>query len=173
MWKMKNDELRLVAYLRGGAARMGVFISTLVLLAMPTVSYAHDTFPQSCEPVVMAYAVLRDRNDANGVAELFAEGATFKLREDKFVGLVAIRERIAAGEGGPNFLHMMSSIHISESSPGKASGISYAAIYTAPPGPTPSSEFKLAAMGEYQDEFVETPMGCRIKSREFVITYQP
>lgn len=144
------------------------------LSAILLASQAHSTpWWEACRQTVLDYAYYRDRPDADGVAALFTDDATFTLGADKFVGREAIRARIQAGVQGPVFRHMMSTIKIMPVNEREARGVSYAAVYSGAAGPLPVVVADFLALGEYHDEFVRQGKACKIRSREFVQVIVP
>ena len=147
-------------------------LSACLVAITPSVGVA-DAWPDACEAVVLDYAYYRDRPDADAVANLFTEDAVLQVLGREYAGRKAIHDRIVAGEGGPVFRHMMSTIRIFPVDGDLATGVSYVTVYSAPgeDGPVPVESF--AAVGEYHDEFVRTESGCKIKRRDFVPVFVP
>ena len=138
-------------------------------LVLPTFAFADSDAVRACTQLVTDYAFYRDRPDANGVANLFAEDATFTLMGTSFSGREAIRKRVEGGVGGPVFRHMMSTINIEVDGSGdSARGISYVTVYQGSPDPTPQPMTAPMAIGEYHDKFVKTATGWKIAERNFV-----
>lgn len=127
----------------------------------------NETAVRECTQLVTDYAFYRDRPDAEGVANLFTEDAVFHLMGAKFEGRSAIRERVAAGIGGPVFRHMMSTVNIRVDG-ASATGVSYVTVYQGVAGDTPQSMAQPMAIGEYHDRFVRTKSGWKIAERNFV-----
>ena len=155
--------------------KTAVIALTLVLsVLLPVSAMAHDEMTTACENLVLDYAYYRDRPDADGVAALFTEDATFTLSGDVWKGREAIRKRIAAGVGGPVFRHMMSTIRIERVDASTAKGVSYATVYSAPAGELPRPVKDFAALGEYHDVFKKAADGrWRIAKREFIMVMVP
>lgn len=85
-----------------GMIRSGCLLACC-LSATLLASQAHAApWWEACRQTVLDYAYYRDRPDADGVAALFTDDATFTLGADKFVGREAIRARIQAGVQGPD-----------------------------------------------------------------------
>jgi hypothetical protein len=143
----------------------------LVLLIWSMPVHAHDAV-QACTDLVLDYAYYRDRPDPVGFASVFAENATLTVMGETYKGRQAIGERLQGAGRGPSFRHLMSTIRIFPIDELHATGVSYVTVYTAPHGATEVEGF--AGIGEYHDEFVLTPAGWKIASREFkpVYTYR-
>lgn len=149
---------------------LGVSVGLLVCVQAPAVQ-AHDDWLDDCRQTVLDYAYYRDRPDASGVANLFTEQGSFKIGSDVFQGREAISSRVAAG--GPVFRHMMSTIKIQAVSESKATGVSYAAVYSGVSDTLPVTVTSFLAIGEYHDEFTRQGNSCRISRREFVSVMLP
>ncbi len=143
-----------------------------VLLLHAPVSLA-DPVSEACRALVLDYAYYRDRPDADAVAELFTEDATLSVLGQQYVGREAIRARIRAGEDGPLFRHLMSTIRIFPGDDDHATGVSYVTVYSAPAGALPRPVTAFAGVGEYHDKFVRTAAGWRIQQRDFVLVLSP
>ena len=152
-------------------------VAALLMLACPwmasSAAVAEEDWSAACAQTVVDYAYYRDRPDADGVAELFAEHGEFIIAADKFVGREAIRERIKAAQGGPVFRHLMSTSKIFALDENRAKGVSYATVYAGPAGTLPVVVSEFAALGEYHDEFVREGAECKFQRREFVSVMQP
>ena len=149
-----------------------VLVGVIILLAGP-VARGHDGPIAACETLVMNYAYHRDRADAEAVGALFTKDATLTIGADSWKGRDRIIERVRQGIGGPVFRHLMSTIHIELVDARHARGVSYATVYSAPPGNLPRTQEKFLAIGEYHDNFVLTDAGWRIAQREFKIVMVP
>ena len=151
-----------------------------VLLLMISSAYAAQgpapdfgTITTACRDLVLDYAFYRDRPDADAVADLFTHDAEFVIQGQTFRGREEIRTRIVRGQGGPVFRHLMSTIRIFPENAQHARGVSYATVYSAPPGTQPLSLQSPAAVGEYHDEFELTQDGWKIRRREFFAVFVP
>lgn len=129
---------------------------------------------EACTQLVVDYAFYRDRPDADGVAELFSEDATFTLLGTEFKGREAIRARVAAGVGGPVFRHLISTINIRLSEDEReARGVTYVTVYQGQSETLPQTLRKPMVIGEYHDRFVQTGVGWKIAERVFVPVFLP
>ena len=146
----------------------------LVVLVFPIFVYADAVYEKeaairACTQLVTDYAYHRDRAEADHVAALFTEDAPFTLFGNTFAGREAIRQRVAAGKGGPVFRHMMSTTKIILDESGeRATGVAYVAVYQGSAEATPQSVPVEPAIGEYHDKFVKTEEGWKIEERNFV-----
>ena len=142
----------------------------LGLLLLPSFGLAgdHDAAVRECTQLVTDYAYFRDRPDADRVAALFTDDAKFSLMGTHFNGREAIRKRVAAGQGGPVFRHMMSTIKIQVAATGdQATGVSYVTVYQGSAEALPQGMLAPMAIGEYHDQFVKTDQGWKIATRTF------
>jgi uncharacterized protein (TIGR02246 family) len=140
---------------------------TLILTAgFPLVSLADDALEQ-CRQRVMDYAYYWDQSDAQGLAQVFTEDATLTLGGKTFSGREAIVERMLAGKDGPILRHLVTTVKISATAEGTATGVSYVTVYAAErvdEGLPSVAGFAL--IGEYHDTYRLMPDGCRIAERE-------
>lgn len=129
----------------------------------------HKDAVSACTQLVTDYAFYRDRPDPEGVAQLFTEDAQFSLMGSVFSGREAIRDRVAAGVGGPVFRHMISTINIEPAATGdRATGVTYVTVYQGKDDALPQAMSVPMAIGEYHDRFERTAEGWRIAERNFV-----
>lgn len=145
----------------------------LALLPIAAVGDIRLGIERACTDLVLDYAYFRDRQDADAVAELFTADAVLQVLGQDYVGKEAIRARIAQGQGGPVFRHMMSTIRIFIDDDGHARGVSYVTVYSAAAGELPRPLGAPLGVGEYHDRFVYTDAGWKIQHREFVPVFMP
>ncbi len=126
-----------------------------------------------CRSLVLDYAYYRDRPNAGAVANLFTKDAQLTVLGQTYFGREAIRKRVQAGQGGPIFRHMMSTIRVFVESAQSATGVSYVTVYSHSPGDLPRPIDTPLAVGEYHDVFVRTQAGWKIKERTFVPVFMP
>lgn len=128
---------------------------------------------EECRDRVMDYAYYWDHGDTEGLSDVFTEDATLKLGGETFSGQKAIVERMARSAPGPEIRHLMSTVRITGSADGGASGVSYVTVYMAPAPDQGLPEVDgFALIGEYHDEFRITPDGCRIAARTLVPVFR-
>ncbi|NKB98174.1 MAG: hypothetical protein GKR90_06720 [Pseudomonadales bacterium] len=128
----------------------------------------------ACTKLVTDYAFYRDRPDADAVAILFTADATMDLFGQKFAGREAIRDRIAAGVGGPVYRHFISTINIEVSANGRSAiGVTYVVVYRGDESELPQTLTEPVAIGEYHDQFQRTRDGWKIAARVFVPVFLP
>lgn len=143
------------------------------LCALPLdAALAHESTEAACRALVEAYAYHRDRLDADAAASLFTEHARLDIMGEQFKGREAIRQRLLAARGGPLTRHMLSTVHIQQTGPQQARGVSYVTIYQAPPAAQrPQAQARAQAevriIGEYHDGFELTADGWKIADRRF------
>ena len=150
----------------------GVFAAVLVCALTPATAAGHETPAQSmeaaCRSLVLDYAYYRDRYDAEGYANLFAEDATLSVLGVDYVGRAAIKERMLNDAAKPVSHHHMSTIKIIPVDATTATGVSYVTVYVEPASDRlPVTTRGFTALGEYHDRFVKTADGWKIARREF------
>ena len=127
----------------------------------------------ACRSLILDYAYYRDRPDADAVADLFTEDAQLRVLGQTYAGRQAIYKRVQAGQGGPVFRHMMSTIRVFVVDSQSAKGVSYVTVYSQATGELPRPLDTPLAVGEYHDVFVHTDAGWKIKERTFVPVFMP
>ena len=158
-----------------GCAANNLAPPALARSAQPSQSAAwqQDTIA-ACTALVLDYAVFRDQGDVEGYVELFSPDASLTILGPTIRGQEAIRARIGDAVNGQRSRHLMSTIRITPVDENRATGVSYATIYT---GPRPDSESVpisvpgFTAIGDYVDEFVRTDAGWRISKRTLEIQF--
>lgn len=141
------------------------FLMLSSALSLPAA--AENSMEDACKALIMDYAIHRDHKNVDDYAALFTDDAKLSVLGDVRIGRAAIRERLAQASG--TTVHLMSTIRITRKSADTASGISYATIYTAPPGDGPHAVPGFAGIGEYHDTFQLTADGWRISERVLVM----
>jgi len=121
----------------------------------------------ACRELVMRYAMARDQLADEAFAELFTDDATLLVGGQQIRGHAQLRARLAPGAGAPDTTHLMSSVVIDPQTSTTASGLSYVSVYVAQPTQETPAAARLAAVGEYRDQFRLTEDGWRIARREF------
>lgn len=150
--------------------RLRLALGLILLFAAPT-GYA-DEIHDACSALVISYAQYRDNYDAVSFAELFTEDGVLIIGANRWNGRDAIRARIESLDSRTTIRHHMSSIRITRIDEDHATGVSYAVIYSAPPG---SNEISGPALiGDYVDQYVRTEDGWKISHRELksIFNYQ-
>lgn len=154
-----------------------LWLSLCLLAGATQLTYAAEESRgaiDACTQLVMDYAFYRDRPDADAVANLFTADATMDLFGQKFAGREAIRDRIAAGVGGPIYRHFVSTINVEVSEDARsASGVTYVIVYRGDESELPQTLTEPVAIGEYHDQFQQTPDGWKIAARVFVPVFLP
>ncbi|MDX1490790.1 MAG: nuclear transport factor 2 family protein [Pseudohongiellaceae bacterium] len=134
----------------------------LFLSFIPAAFSAEDVY-RACSNLVYGYAYHRDNFNAEEFSNLFTEDASLSVLGQNWVGRDNIRARIDSIREGNTGRHEMSTIFIEPIDDTHATGVSYATIYSAPPGENTVSG--PAFIGEYHDEFVLTEEGWKIAKR--------
>ncbi len=170
----ENDDLK-EWWLKRLILLKAIWVAVVVILHSGLVyADAHQDTIEACTQLVVDYAFYRDRPDAEGVAELFSEDATFTLLGTQFKGREAIKARVAAGVGGPVFRHLISTINIRPAEGGReARGVTYVTVYQGQSETLPQTLTKPMVIGEYHDRFVQTDAGWKISERVFVPVFLP
>lgn len=142
--------------------RIRLAFGIILLFTAPTL-YADD-IQDAGAALVISYAQHRDNYDAESFANLFTEDGVLIIGNNRWEGRDAIRARIEALDSRTTIRHHMSSIRITQIDDNHASGVSYAVIYSSPPG---SNEISGPALiGDYVDQYVRTEAGWKISHRE-------
>jgi ketosteroid isomerase-like protein len=129
------------------------------------------TIERACERLVLDFAYFSDRQDYEALAALFTlDGTMVRPAGDPLVGRAAIIKAYQSRPADRITRHICSNIRITVESAERASGISYAVVYSANAGEPPEAHFGLKAgprhlIGEFEDEFVRTDEGWRIAAR--------
>ena len=134
----------------------------LLMTLMPAANAAEDVY-RACTNLVYGYAYHRDNFNAEEFSNLFTPDASLTVLGSTWVGREDIRARIDGIRNGNTGRHEMSTIFITPIDDTHATGISYATIYSAPPGV--NSVSGPALIGEYHDEFELTSEGWKIAKR--------
>lgn len=123
----------------------------------------------ACERLVKQFAVFNDFGRNDDLADLFIEDGSFVPPLDPVnpaFGREAIR---ALMKGRPPRLsrHFMNNILIEVTSAEEATGVSYVAFLSTSDvkAVRPTLAEPKMLLGEYQDQFVKTPVGWRFKCR--------
>jgi hypothetical protein len=144
-------------------------LAAAIMLVACTVADAAEPALEQCRQRVIDYAYFWDHADTEGFGDLFTDNATLTLLGETFTGRKAIVERMAAANPGPVMRHLMSTIRITTSDRGTASGVSYVTVFAAEPVDEGLPEVDgFAVIGEYHDQFRITSDGCRITERTLV-----
>jgi len=134
----------------------------------------------ACTDLVLDYAVYRDQGNVDGYAGLFTLDGSLTVQGKTTTGREALRARIRQARSGPRTRHLVSTIRITPIDENRASGVSYATIYSARrPGigadsateAGPLMVKRFAAIGDYVDEFVRTDDGWRIHKRTLNVQF--
>lgn len=147
--------------------QLRALLSIAALATMPAV-FA-DEITDACAALVISYAQHRDNYEANAFANLFTENGTLIIGNDRWEGRDEIRARIEALNSDITIRHHMSSIRITHIDENHASGVSYAVIYSSPPGTNEISGPSF--IGDYLDQYVKTDEGWKISRRELISVF--
>ena len=139
----------------------------LLAVSLPSAPAVAGAIEDACTELVMGYAIHRDQFNVDAYGALFSEDAVLSVLGSEYRGREAIRQRLAGARGKEVTRHLMSGVWISVLDTHRATGISYASIYAAPPGELPL-EPVMPAVGEYHDEFQLTEDGWKISRRTFL-----
>jgi hypothetical protein len=126
---------------------------------------------QVCTRLVLDYVYFNDTQNYEELARLFAEDGVFiRPNGDSVSGRNAILNSYRSRPAGRLTRHICTNIRITPTSANRASGLTYAIVYSANPNETPVQHFGLKAdgrtlIGEFEDEFVRTDEGWRFASR--------
>ena len=141
---------------------------TAVPVAETTTSLNNpESIKLACRELVMRYAVARDQRTAEAFANLFTADATLVVNGQEIRGHAQLRARLAPGAGAPDTTHLVSSVVIDPLTSTTAQGLSYVSVYLAEPTAQAPAAARLAAVGEYRDQYRFTEDGWRIARREF------
>jgi hypothetical protein len=147
---------------------MKSMLAAAITLVCCTVASAAEPALEQCRQRVMDYAYFWDHADTESFGDLFTDNATLTLLGATFTGRKAIVERMA-GSPGPVMRHLMSTIRITATAAGTASGVSYVTLFAAEPVDEGLPEVDgFALIGEYHDQFQITSGGCRIAERSLL-----
>ena len=147
-----------------------IIASIALFLAMNSTAQAELDVYRACTNLVYGYAYHRDNFNADEFAMLFTEDARLSVLGQTWNGRDNIRERINSIRDGNTGRHEMSTIYIEQVNEYEATGVSYATIYSAPPGEDTVSG--PAFIGEYHDKFVLTDEGWKIAERTLKRRYR-
>ncbi len=136
---------------------------------------------RECERLVLDFVYYSDRQDYEALARLFApDGVMSRPSGDPLVGRDAILKSYQSRPAGRMTRHISTNIRIHVESRSRATGISYAVVFSANAGAPPTDHFGIQAdprqlIGEFEDEFVLTDDGWRIAARRarFVMQFAP
>ncbi len=130
---------------------------------------------EACAALSIAYARAVDFRDYDAFVELFAEDGVLDVGTP-LQGKDAIRNAISRRPDELKSRHVLSNIFIDVQDADSARGISYLTLYRHV-GPesllAQPIEFEgPAAVGHYEDQFVRTPEGFRIKHRRLHMAFR-
>jgi hypothetical protein len=136
---------------------------------------------RACERLVLDFAYLSDLQDYLGLAALFTnDGVMIRPTGDPLVGRAAILKSYQSRPAGRLTRHICTNILITVESADRATGLTYAIVYSANANEPPIGHFGQKAdprslVGEFLDEFVRTSEGWRIATRRarFVMHSEP
>ncbi len=157
--------------------RPATLLSTFLLIqSLPAVADndSTDNIVTACERLVVAYALARDQQDADGYVDVFTEDAQLLIQGQTLNGRDAIRQRTAEWPAAEIARHLLTTIQITPVDDNTATGVTYALILAADAeqgatGPVSVESFRV--MGEYHDVFKLTEDGWKIARREFKIVF--
>jgi hypothetical protein len=140
---------------------------------------------RACEDLILDFALHADVGDYEQLGELFAEDGEFIRGGDVFTGPAAITEAVdaqlqnsqtAPKNPGWRVRHICTNIRVRVLDSDNATGRTHYVIYRYKGEPVegPAPVQGAALVGDYNDVFVRTPKGWRIKKREiFRAFYMP
>jgi uncharacterized protein (TIGR02246 family) len=135
---------------------------------------------RACERLVLDFAYFSDHQDYERLAALFTpDGTMTRPTGDALAGRDAILKSYQSRPVGRLTRHVCTNIRITVDSPDRASGLTYAVVYSANASRPPEAHFGIQAdprqlVGQFEDEFARTDEGWRIASRRarFVMHYE-
>jgi SnoaL-like protein len=132
---------------------------------------------RACERLVLESVALNDRQDYDGLAQLFAEHAvlTRPSSPEPIVGKENIMRSYRSRPAARLTRHVCSNIRITVESPDRARGTSYVLLFSANAEQAPDGHFGVKAdarqvLGAFEDEFARTEDGWRITARRATFT---
>ena len=131
---------------------------------------------RACEQLSVAYARAVDFRDYDAFVELFTDDALLDLGM-QIKGKEAIRESMQKRSDEIRSRHVLSNIFIEVQDSQHARGISYLTLYRHVGTESLRTEIPVAttlptAVGHYEDAFVLTSVGWRIKSRTLHVAFR-
>ena len=126
---------------------------------------------RACHRLILDFAFFSDRREYESLAALFAEqGSMTRPSGDMLAGREAIVQSYRSKPATRITRHICSNIHITVESSDRARGITYAIVYSADSNQLPDGHLGIRSdsrqlVGEFEDEFTNTPDGWRFASR--------
>lgn len=130
---------------------------------------------RACERIVSLYCHYVDHGEAERVAELFAKDGVWRSPESTMNGAEQIRHAFATRQAnrGRVSRHVCDNCVIDVIDEDHAKGCVYLTLYRYDGDPdravAPLEGAEL--VGEYRDEFVRTPEGWRLSTREVAVSF--
>jgi hypothetical protein len=121
--------------------------------------------------LILDFAIFSDRREYDSLAALFAEhGIMTRPSGDRLAGREAIVQSYQSKPATRITRHICSNIRITVESGDRARGITYAIVYSADSNQPPDGNFGIRSdsrqlVGEFEDDFTNTPEGWRFASR--------
>lgn len=126
---------------------------------------------RACERLVLDFAYFSDLRDHESLAELFTrDGIMTRPSGDSLAGRDAILEAYKSRPSGRITRHVCTNIRVTVESADRASGLTYAIVFSANAAEPANAHFGIKAeprqlIGEFEDEFVRTEQGWRFAVR--------
>ena len=128
-----------------------------------------------CYRLVTAYCHNVDHGEAGKIAELFTEDGIWSSTENTMTGKEAVREGFMIRQNNKSRMsrHVCNNFLLHEVSEKEARGVVYLTLYRydGKEGRVFSPLEGPTMVGEYQDHFVKTNEGWRIKHRQIDISF--
>jgi hypothetical protein len=132
---------------------------------------ADTSIERACERLVLDFAYYSDRQENEALAALFTRNGTMQRPAgDVLIGRAAILQSYESRGAGRMTRHICTNIRITVESEDRATGLTYAIVYSANATRPPEAHFGIKAdprqlVGEFEDEFVRTDEGWRFAAR--------
>jgi len=130
---------------------------------------------RACTDLVMEYARCVDFRDYDNIVDVFTEDGTLVIGA-KLAGRSAILEAMMQRPGNLRSRHVITNVFVDVQDERNARGICYLTLYrhvgpeSLERGPVPFAG--PAAIGHYEDTFVRTPEGWRIRYRVLHLAFR-
>lgn len=129
----------------------------------------------ACTRLCEDFAYTIDRRQYDAFLALFAPDPVLDRMGEQYRGHEGLRRFCAARPLDRHVRHLCSNIRIDPTGPGTASGTSAATMYQALAAPDADFPFAtpVPLIAEYQDTYLLTDQGWKIKSRKVGIAFLP
>ena len=127
--------------------------------------------------LVNEYAYYRDNKDAVAYASLFAEDGKLVIGGNPVEGRAAIQKRVEDANQESVGMHMMATGIVNVIDANNATGVHYAAVFSATPEEGAEGQAigitGPITQGKYTDKYVNTDEGWKLAERSFTRVYVP